>query len=114
MAVDAQAVFEEMMAAGATAFGQGWKAVETYASAEFEKLADHLADIAENVALYEENPEEGYSPKTARKLFKIQRDACERVIVAVTQLPPAAVQIAMNAIMEVLKDTFGAAIAEIA
>ena len=106
MPINADEIFAEMMDAAEGAFMDGWVAVKTYAPAEFKKMAVQLAEIAENVALYEMDKTQGYPLKTGKILFKMQRTACESVLVAVTQLKIIAVQKALNAIMKVLRDTF--------
>jgi hypothetical protein len=72
-----------------------------------------LAEIVENVALYEVDNKQGYSPQTGKILFNMQRTACESVLVAVTHLTLIAVQNAINAIMKVLRDTFSGIIAAV-
>jgi len=81
-----------------------------YAPAEFKKMAVQLESIAENVAQYQINSNEGYSAATGKILFRMQRTACESVFVAVTHLTLIAVQKALNAIVKVLKEAFGAAL----
>lgn len=111
--VNAEAIYRAMMDAGEDAFKDGWEAVKTYAPAEFKKMAVQLVSIAKNVALHEADESQGYSAKTGKILFKMQRTACESVLVAVTQLTLIAVQKAINAIMKVLKDTFSGIIAAV-
>lgn len=110
MEINADAIFDKMMAAAEGAFEEGWQAVKTYAPAEFKKMAVQLTEIAENVALYEVDQNKGYSPETGKVLFQMQRTACESVLVATTQLTMIAVQDALNAILKVLKDTFSGVI----
>ncbi len=111
MAISADEIFKKISDAAQGAFKDGWDAVKDYAPAEFRKMAVQLESIAENVAKYELDSNEGYSPATGKILFRMQRTACEGVLVAVTQLTLIAVQKALNAIVKVLKDTFGAALA---
>jgi len=113
MAIAADEVYSNIIDAAEGAFKDGWDAVKTYAPAEFKKMALQLVEIAENVALYEIDKTQGYSPKTGKLLFKMQRTACESVLVAVSQLTLLAVQNALNAIMKVLKETIGGVIATI-
>jgi len=103
---NAEEIFEEMMDAGQNAFGAGWTAVSKYAPAEFRKMAVQIQAIAENVAKYQIDDREGYSPETAKILMKMQRDACESVLVATTQLTLVAVQKAMDAMYDVLRKAF--------
>lgn len=102
----ANEIFGTIMGAAEDAFKEGWAAVKTYAPAEFRKMSVQLVEIAKNVALYQADNTKGYSAKTGKLLFKMQRTACESVLVAVTQLTMIAVQKALNAIMKALKDVF--------
>lgn len=110
MSINADEIFTKMIGAAEGAFGDGWEAVKNYAPAEFKKMAIQLAEITENVALYEANNTQGFSPETGKILFTMQRTACEGVLVAVTHLTLIAVQNAINAILKVLKDAFAGAI----
>lgn len=113
MSVNADEIYTKILNAAEGAFKDGWQAVKAYAPAEFKKMSFQLADIVENVALYEVDDTQGYSRQTGKILFKMQRTACESVLVAVTHLTLIAVQKAINAIMKVLKDTFGGIIAAV-
>lgn len=113
MDINADEIFEKMLDAAEGAFKEGWEAVKTYAPAEFRKMSVQLIEIAENVALYEIDKTQGYPKKTGKILFKMQRTACESVLVAVTQLTLIAVQKALNAIMKVLRETFAGIIGAI-
>jgi hypothetical protein len=113
MDINADEIFKKMIAAGEGAFEEGWEAVKTYAPGEFKKMAVQLAEIVANVALYENDKTQGYSAKTGKILFKMQRTACESVLVAVTHLTIIAVQKALNAIMKVLREAFAGIIAAV-
>jgi hypothetical protein len=113
MSIDANDVLKQMLGSAESAFGAGWNSVKQYAPAEFKKMAMQIAEIAENVALYKIDPSKGYSEETGKLLFKMQRNACESVLVAVTQLTMIAVQKALDAIFKILKDTFQGAITSI-
>lgn len=113
MSINTDDLYSKIINAAEGAFEDGWDAIKTYAPAEFKKMAVQLAEIAENVALYEVDHSQGYSPKTGKLLFKMQRTACESVLVAVSQLTLIAVQKALNAIMKVLRETIGGVIATI-
>ncbi len=102
----AEQIFEEMMEAGEDAFGAGWGAVQQFAPAEFRKMAVQLEEIARNVALYKVDKTEGYSLATGKLLMQMQRNACESVLVATTQLTLVAVQKAMDALFAVLRKAF--------
>jgi len=113
MAISAEDIFNKMIDEAEDAFKEGWQAVKTYAPAEFKKMSVQLVEIAENVALYEIDQTQGYSRKTGKILFKMQRTACESVLVAVTQLTLIAVQKALNAIIKVLRQTFSGIISAV-
>jgi hypothetical protein len=113
MSIDANDVLNKMMSSAESAFGVGWNSVKQYAPSEFKKMALQIAEIAENVALYKVDPTKGYSEETGKLLLKMQRNACESVLVAVTQLTMIAVQKALDAILKILKDTFQGAIVSI-
>lgn len=113
MSISVEDILGKIMDAAEGAFSDGWQAVGTYAPAEFKKMSIQLAEIAQNVALYEIDNNQGYSPQTGQILFKMQRTACESVLVAVSHLTLIAVQEAINKIIEVLKDAFGGVIATV-
>jgi hypothetical protein len=106
MDIGADEIFKKMIDAAEGAFDEGWEAVKVYAPAEFKKMSVQLVEIVENVSLYEIDKTQGYSIKTGKILFQMQRTACESVLVAVTHLTLIAVQKALNAIMKVLRETF--------
>jgi hypothetical protein len=111
MTISADDIFSKIIDAAEGAFKDGWTAVKDYAPAEFKKMAVQIESIADNIAKYEINHDEGYSPATGKILFQMQRTACESVLVAVTQLTLIAVQKALNAILKVLKEVFGTVLA---
>lgn len=113
MTASADEILGKITGAAEGAFSDGWQAVKAYAPVEFKKMADQLADIARNVALYETDSSKGYSPETGKVLFQMQRTACESVLVATSHLTMIAVQKAINAILKVLKDAFSGAIAAV-
>lgn len=102
----AEQIFEQMVNAGEQAFGEGWGAVKTYAPAEFRKLAVQIEEIARNVARYKIDPREGYSEETGKLLLRMQRTASEGVLVATSRLTMIAVQNAMDAMYDVLREAF--------
>lgn len=111
MSVSAEEIFKKISDAAEGAFKDGWSAVKDYAPAEFKKMAVQLESIAKNVAAYELDNSQGYSPATGKILFRMQRRATEAVLVAVTQLTLIAVEKALNAISKALKEAFGTALA---
>lgn len=113
MSITVEEILNRITDAAEGAFKDGWQAVKTYAPAEFKKMSVQLAEIVENVAIYEIDKAQGYSPQTGKILFKMQRTACESVLVAVTHLTLIAVQNAINEIMQVLRDTFSGIISAV-
>jgi hypothetical protein len=113
MIVNQEEIYNKLIEAGEMAFKDGWQAVKTYAPAEFKKMSVQLVEIAENVALYEVDSSQGYSPKTGKKLFEMQKTACESVFCATTQLTFIAVQNAINAMIKTLKNLFNGIIKKI-
>ena len=106
MALDPQDIFEEMLSAGAGAFGEGWTEVKEYAETQFEQVAVGLARIAEKVALHQVDPSKGFNVATGRMLFDMQKANVAQIIAGATTLLLKAVQDAINAILEVIKTTF--------
>jgi hypothetical protein len=106
MEINVDDIIKKMMDAAEDAFEDGWDLVKNYAPGEFKKMAVNLADIAQNVAQFELDNSQGYPPKTGKVLFKMQVDSCIAVLVAVTQLTIITVQKAINAILQVIKETF--------
>ncbi|MGC4089900.1 MAG: hypothetical protein QM756_18835 [Polyangiaceae bacterium] len=106
MSVQVDDILKKMLDAGAAAFGQGWSHVKAFAPVEFKKIALQLAEIAENVAKFELDPNDGFSPETGKLLVKMQRNATESVLVAVSALTLIAVQKALDGIFAVLKAAF--------
>jgi len=101
---------KEMLRAGAAAFGEAWGQVSRFAKAEFAKIAQTLVAIAENVAAFQRNPDEGYPPEVGRKLLEMQKASTEAVFVSLTALTLIAVERAINAVLEVVRQLFSAAL----
>lgn len=99
-------VLENMLDSASDAFEDGWESVKNYAPAEFKKISSQIVEIAENIAKYQLDDEQGYSAETGKILLQMQRTATEGVLVAISTLTLIAVQNAINAIFQVLKDTF--------
>lgn len=106
MAINPDILYSSMLTEAQSSFGAGWDAIKTYAPAEFKKLTTQLVDIANNVAKYELDPNQGFSPETGKLLLKMQLNATESVLVAVSTLTLLAVQNAINGILQILKNTF--------
>jgi len=113
MSISANEIFAKIIDVAEGAFEDGWHIVKSYAPTEFKKMAIQLAEIAENIALYEKDNTQGYSPETGKILFKMQRTACEGVLIAVTHLTLITIQKALNGIIKDLKETFTGVIAAV-
>ena len=111
MNLDVEALFQKMLSVGAASFGAEWSHVRVFAPAEFKKLAIQLVDIADNVERFEADPSEGFPPETAAVLLRMQRRAIEATLTAVTALTLISIQNAFNAILKIIKDTFGGVLA---
>ncbi len=99
-------VLEKMIESASDAFEDGWESVKNYAPAELKKISSQIVEVVDNVAKYEIDDSQGYSPETGKLLLQMQRTATEGVLVAMSTLTLIAVQNAINAIFQVLKDTF--------
>lgn len=99
-------VLNEILASASEAFEDGWESVKNYAPAEFKKISSQIVEIAENVAKYQLDNEQGYSIETGKILLQMQRTATEGVLVAISTLTLIAVQNAINSIFQILKETF--------
>lgn len=106
MDINIENVLDTMLSTGAEAFEDGWDSVKTFAPAEFKKIGVQIVEIAENVIKYELDEDDGYSPETGKLLLQMQRNATVGALVAISTLTLIAVQNAINAIFQVLKDVF--------
>jgi len=96
-----------MKSEAAAAFGDGWEQVKDFAPAEFEKMAVQLVNIARNVARFESSGgERGYSRATGKALLRMQRNAMESVLAAVSALVLLTIERAVNAVMKAVKAAF--------
>jgi hypothetical protein len=106
MSLDVEDMLKTMLGAGKQAFGDGWDAVKNYAPLEFKKIALQVAELAANVALFNADNKQGYSAETGQLLLRMQRNATESVLVAMSALTLLAVQSALDSVLRVLKDAF--------
>ena len=111
MSLNADQILHTISGAAQGAFGEGWAAVRDYAPAEFRKMAVQLESISHNLEAHALDPSQGYPVATARVLFRMQLRSMESVLVAVTQLTLLAVEQAMNAIVDSLRQAFGGVLA---
>jgi hypothetical protein len=113
MALNVDDLVQEMLAAAETAFGSEWKQVKAFVPTEFKKMGLQLADIADNVAKFEADPNDGYPPATGKILLQMQQRALEATLTAVTALTLVSIQNAIDAVFEVLKDGVGGILKEL-
>lgn len=104
MSFDGTAMADKMIGAGATAFGEDWNTARQFAEAEFKTLGSRLETIAEQVS-------QGMHPAIAKSLFDAQVRTAIQIIAGTTALTILAVEAAINAMFdvlrEVLNDTIG-------
>lgn len=106
MELNFENLYSAILGEASSAFGDGWNSIKDYAPAELKKISTQLIDIAENVAKYELDNSQGFSPETGKLLLRMQLNATEGVFVAVSALTMIAVQNAINGILSVIKNTF--------
>ena len=94
MAIDTQALFTQMVAAGHALAGGIWQEMEAYAVPELRKIADQIGAIAGS----------GFKPEAMVELLKLQVEAAVAVIVVMTALAMELVQDAINRILGAVKD----------
>lgn len=100
MAIDTQALFTQMVAAGHELVGGVWQEMETYAVPELRKIAEQIGDIATS----------GFKPEAMVELLKLQVEAAVTVIVAMTALSLQLVQDAINRILGAVRDFVNGAV----
>ena len=98
MAIDVEEVFGKMMSAGADAFGPGWAEARAFAKVELRTLAQRMDDIGEGL-------EHGdFDLPTAKMLLTMQINLAIATIAGATTLVSLAVEAALTAILDVVKD----------
>lgn len=107
MDLNVENVLNKMLQAGTAEFGENWGNVSTFATVEFKKIAETVVDIAKNVAQYELDPEKGYPAEVGKMLLEMQKKSTEAVLVGLTALTLLAVERAINAVLQVIKEVFG-------
>ncbi len=98
MSLDAAALGEQMVGAGAAAFGTHWDTAKDFAEAEFKTLAVRLETIGQQVA-------RGLDHDLAKILFESQKRTAVQIIAGTTALTVLAVEAAINAVLDVIRDT---------
>ena len=104
MGVDVDQLLQQMLAAGAHAFGAGWKQVEKFATLEFKTLAQRIKDIGDGM-------EQGqFDLPTAKLLTAMQVNTATAAIAGATTLVMLSVEAAINAVLGTVKDAVNAAL----
>ena len=104
MSVNADQLLQQMLTAGAQAFGTGWKQVEKFATLEFKTLAQRIKDIGDGLAGGD------FDLSTAKLLTAMQVNTATAAIAGATTLVMLAVEAAINAVLAVIKGTVNAAV----
>lgn len=110
MSLDLDAVVKAMASAASASLAGDWATIKGYAPTEFRKIAIQLADIAANVALYDHDPHDGFSPEVGKVLLEMQIHSAESVLVAVTALTITAVRKALKAALDTAVSMIGGAL----
>jgi len=103
MSLDGAALGEQMIGAGAAAFGNEWNTAKSFAIAEFKTLGVRLETIAKQTA-------DGLHPQLAKSLFDAQVRTAIQIIAGSTILTLLAVEAAINAVLDVIRETVNGAI----
>ncbi|HAA04974.1 MAG TPA: hypothetical protein DCE18_16625 [Syntrophobacteraceae bacterium] len=104
MSIDAGQLFGQMVSAGAQAFGTGWAEVEKFARLEFRTLAQRIRDIGEGLA------KNDFDLPTGKLLLAMQVNTATAAIAGATTLILLAVEEAINAVLETIKDAVNTAL----
>ena len=96
-------IYKALMTAAPAAFGNAWKDAKGFVPAELHKLAVQLVSIADNVAKFELDNNDGYPPATGKVLLEMQKRATENVLIAVTALTLIALEDTINAVLKAAK-----------
>ena len=104
MSVNVDQLLQQMLAAGAQAFGAGWKEVQKFATLEFKTLAQRIADIGDGLARGD------FDLATAKLLTAMQVNTATAAIAGATTLVMLAVEAAINAVIGAIKEAVNAAV----
>ena len=104
MSIDVDQLLQQMLAAGAKAFGAGWKEVDKFAALEFKTLAQRIKDIGDGLAQGQ------FDLPTAKFLTAMQVNTATAAIAGATTLVMLAVEAAVNAVLATVKDAVNAAV----
>lgn len=103
MSFDGADFANKMVDAGKTAFGEDWAVAKEFAEAEFRTLGARLETIAEQTA-------KGMHPAVAKSLFRAQVRTAIQIIAGSTALTVLAVESAINAMLEIVKEALNTSI----
>lgn len=113
MTVNVDQVLEAVTAAGKQVFADNWGTISTYAETEFKKMSQQMVDIAANVAKHEADASQGYTAEVGKMLMDMQRLSTVNVLIAMSAMTLVAAQQALNAMLEIVKNTLGGVIGAI-
>lgn len=113
MSISVEEVFRSMMDAGASAFGDNWGDIATFAETEFRKMAQQVSDIASNVAAHAKDPAKGYDAQAGKILMDMQRLSTINVLVSMSAMTMVMVEQAINAMLDAVKNALGGVFATI-
>ena len=100
MSVNVNAVLKDMVAAGKDSFGSNWPQIKNVAEVEFKTILLRIKEIGK-AAL---DPNNTITPAKAKYLIKMQVDLAAQAIVALTTMTIVAVQKAIRAVLNVVKE----------
>ena len=103
MAFDGDAFADQMIGAGAQAFGEHWQVAKDFAESEFRTLGRRLETIAHQRA-------QGMSRAIAKSLFDAQVRTAVQIIAGATALTLLAVEAAINAVLQVIAGALNTAL----
>lgn len=106
-------VFDALLKAAPQNFGKAWTDVKGFLPTELHKISVQLVSIAENVAKFKADPSQGYPVATGKVLLKMQINATENVLVAVTVLTLIALEDTINAVIRAAKGVLGTIVDEL-
>lgn len=104
IAVDTDQLFNKILNAGSEAFGPGWAEAKSFARVELRTIAQRIDDIGEGLKNNE------FDLVTAKLLLSMQVNLAIAAIAGATTLVALAVEQAINAILESVKDFVNGAI----
>ena len=104
MAIDADALVKQMVSAAAAAFKDRWPDVKDYATSELNKIAQDIVFIEAQRVTGEMTEDQ------AKLQLHLQTNASKTVLLAAHGMTILAVEAAINAALNVIKETVNAAL----